>query len=686
MHEPAERRVALLELASVHPRDGFNPRSKRDSQKFKQLRASVARRGVLQPLLVTPDPDHGEQYVIVAGESRYLAAVDAGVAEVPCLIDAVDGETGGLDDALVENLLREDLSAFDEARAFRRLREGGLSARAIAQRVGRSAKFVRERIALLELPEELHGRIEAGTVPLSVAPALLALSRIHPDLPMVGVRRVLDGPVRSWDEPTTWDDLSADPVWIVTGSVPEQYEHLPESVYVGGASYPVSGFALEERAAKALDKLAKLLGVQPDSLQVRFDRDTVEQAAALSAAFPSKDGYRTLIVGTDVASQLVGDGLIARLRAERSRAKRERDARRLAATSTGVASPTPEPTATAEPSEDERREQQRRERQEAKEASRRAHTYNVLLGGQLTKHLSRVKLDDRALKILTAAPLASDFREIATRGARIAFPGWPTETTRRNGTVKVTYLETYDAARKANEYLAGASKAGEVAGRSLALLAAARWADEQALPMSRRSLYSLRFARTHGVPWGEEAAELLDELLIERLSPEVTERIRAAKHERDQRRAEEHRHEAERAHAVAELVEQAPTMTIEERRAEISRLQHEYDFGVIDAENRAAMLADPEPGAEVGADDAGVGDRAEEAVSSPDADATEQQPDAVDEPETELDDEHQDESPDDEHQDESPDDEHQDERSDDEPAVEPDEGANAVTETVAAAA
>jgi len=248
----------------------------------------------------------------------------------------------------------------------------------------------------------------------------------------------------------------------------------------------------------------------------------------------------------------------------------------------------------------------RREREEAKEAARRAHAYNVLLGAQLTKHLWRVKLDDRVLKVLAAAPLASDFREIATRGARIAFPGWPTETTRRNGTVKVTYLETYDAARKAGEYLAGASKAGEVAGRSLALLAAARWADEQALPMSRRSLYTLGFARTFGVPWADEAAELLDDLLIERLSPEVTERIRAAKHAREERRAEEARREAEREQAVAELVEQAPTMTVEERRAEIARLQREYDFGVVDAETRAAIIAHPEPGGDAKTEEAAV--------------------------------------------------------------------------------
>lgn len=125
------------------------------------------------------------------------------------------------------------------------------------------------------------------------------------------------------------------------------------------------------------------------------------------------------------------------------------------------------------------------------------------------------------------------------------------------------------------------------------------------------------------MPWGEEAGELLDELLIERLPHEVTEPIRAAKHEREQRRAEQQRIEAERAHALAELIGQAPTMTLEERRAEIRRLQREYDYGVVDAETRAQVEAHPEPGARVG-DEAQAGDEA--VVAEPDSQAGDETP------------------------------------------------------------
>ncbi len=134
--------------------------------------------------------------------------------------------------------------------------------------------------------------------------------------------------------------------------------------------------------------------------------------------------------------------------------------------------------------------------------------------------------------------LPTSWRRSPRAGARLTFPGWSTETERKNGSIKVDYMETHKPGHKAREYLEGATTAGEVAGRALALLAAARWADEHAVAKSRRSFYELRFERTLGVPWSAQAGELLDELLIERLSPEATAPIREAKHKRETARAE----------------------------------------------------------------------------------------------------------------------------------------------------
>ena len=111
-------------------------------------------------------------------------------------------------------------------------------------------------------------------------------------------------------------------------------------------------------------------------------------------------------------------------------------------------------------------------------------------------------------------------------------------TTDGRGGPRPDYLDTNYAEKKASEYLAGARTAGELAGRSLALLAMARWADEDAVAQSNRTYYALRLDRygdRGGVPWATEAEELLDELLLDHLPEPATARICAA---RDQAAAE----------------------------------------------------------------------------------------------------------------------------------------------------
>ena len=145
------------------------------------------------------------------------------------------------------------------------------------------------------------------------------------------------------------------------------------------------------------------------------------------------------------------------------------------------------------------------------------------------------------LKILTAAPIAGNLGEIAARGARLAFPGWAELTTLKSKAIKAEYPNHQQAEGKAREYLAGANTASEIAGRTLALLAAARWADEDnAIARTHASNYSLRFTSytgERGVPWGEEVEDLLDEILIEKLPTDVSDPIREAKEDREAKRA-----------------------------------------------------------------------------------------------------------------------------------------------------
>lgn len=97
-------------------------------------------------------------------------------------------------------------------------------------------------------------------------------------------------------------------------------------------------------------------------------------------------------------------------------------------------------------------------------------------------------------------------------------------TATKSASSKVEYLQTNDARAKATEFLAGASSLTEVAGRSVALLAMARLADEDVVAASQRSFHELRFGQD--LPWGSEALALLDELLVERLPEHLTTRLR----------------------------------------------------------------------------------------------------------------------------------------------------------------
>jgi ParB family chromosome partitioning protein len=153
-----------------------NPRQPRrhlDHEATSGLADSIRAQGVLQPVVVRPREGGG--YELIAGERRWRAAREAGLASVPALVrDADDRDTLLL--ALVENVAREDLSPLEEARAYAVLiDEFALSLGEVAERVGRSKPAVSNRLRLLELPHEVMGMLERGLLTEGHARAVLAV-------------------------------------------------------------------------------------------------------------------------------------------------------------------------------------------------------------------------------------------------------------------------------------------------------------------------------------------------------------------------------------------------------------------------------------------------------------------------------------------------------------------------------
>lgn len=153
----------------------FQPRGAMDRQKLEELAESIKIHGVMQPLIVTRAKD-GDGYVLIAGERRWRAARMAGLTSLPAIVKEAAPQ-GMLELAIVENVVRADLSPLEEALAYRQLvDEFGLSQAAVAERVGRSRVSVTNTLRLLNAPEQVRDALSSNQITEGHARALLGLS------------------------------------------------------------------------------------------------------------------------------------------------------------------------------------------------------------------------------------------------------------------------------------------------------------------------------------------------------------------------------------------------------------------------------------------------------------------------------------------------------------------------------
>jgi ParB family chromosome partitioning protein len=165
---------AVREVAIELIRPGaFQPRRRFDEAELEALAQSVREKGILQPLLVRPVEEAEAAFELIAGERRWRAAQRAGLHRVPILVRALD-DVEALEIALIENLQREDLSALEEAEAYRRLMQDfGRTQANLAAAVGKSRSHVANTLRLLGLPDSVRRRLEEGALSAGHARALL---------------------------------------------------------------------------------------------------------------------------------------------------------------------------------------------------------------------------------------------------------------------------------------------------------------------------------------------------------------------------------------------------------------------------------------------------------------------------------------------------------------------------------
>ena len=178
--------ILHLPLESIKP-NRFQPRHGMAGDSFENLKASIARNGILQPVVVRPAQSG---YELIAGERRWKAASELGLEVIPAIVRQADDELA-LELALIENIQREDLNPIDRASAYRQLMTTfSLTQEEAASRVGQERSTVANTLRLLELPPEVQELVRSGAVTMGHARALLSLKDL--DLMIQVARRIVD--------------------------------------------------------------------------------------------------------------------------------------------------------------------------------------------------------------------------------------------------------------------------------------------------------------------------------------------------------------------------------------------------------------------------------------------------------------------------------------------------------------
>ena len=162
-----------IAVASIVPNTN-QPRAHFDEEPLDALADSIGRIGVLQPILVRQVET--DRFELIAGERRWRAAKRAGLQAIPALVRSVEDQES-LEEALVENLHREDLNPLEEAAAFLQLQQDfGLTQQAVANRVGRSRAAVTNATRLLQLPGEVQELIASRRLSAGHGRALVGVA------------------------------------------------------------------------------------------------------------------------------------------------------------------------------------------------------------------------------------------------------------------------------------------------------------------------------------------------------------------------------------------------------------------------------------------------------------------------------------------------------------------------------
>ena len=172
-------KIDIIDVKQIRT-NPFQPRQTFVQEKLEELAASIKENGLIQPIIVRKSPIVG--YELLAGERRYRAAQMAGFKEIPAIIRELS------DDAIIENLQREDLNPIEEAESYQHLIDKGATHEEIAQFMGKSRPYISNMVRLLHLSPAVKDAIKNEKISQGHARILVPLKE---DLQIYWLERIL---------------------------------------------------------------------------------------------------------------------------------------------------------------------------------------------------------------------------------------------------------------------------------------------------------------------------------------------------------------------------------------------------------------------------------------------------------------------------------------------------------------
>ena len=178
-------KIVYIPVEDILP-NRFQPRLAFDEKELNELAASIAKYGIIQPIVLR---SIGDKYEIIAGERRFKASQLAGLTKVAAIINNTDDNTSA-EIALLENLQRKNLTPIEEAQSYRKLIDRGFTQEEIAGKLGVSQSSIANKMRLLNLPKRVQDALLYGKISERHARSLLSLNNV--DLQLNLLQRIID--------------------------------------------------------------------------------------------------------------------------------------------------------------------------------------------------------------------------------------------------------------------------------------------------------------------------------------------------------------------------------------------------------------------------------------------------------------------------------------------------------------